>query len=164
MALKIRLFELQDECSEPTFVGTMSCPQNDTYANLRVLLCEHPPLLEFFFDFWDNESKCRMKSRFERYNNIGTEVFVIRAECTKRLCVGNSAPQNEANAEQQDTPASEEPMTSSDEGDVQAPDQTSAPTSASAADELKSVLVSKEVMVKYLMCREVEEGIGTSHP
>jgi hypothetical protein len=77
MALRVKLYSLPDDLSDPKYVGPLPANDNDTYAQFREFL-EKEGLLDRPFNFWVVEDKCRLPSKFEKFNAIGTEVFVAR--------------------------------------------------------------------------------------
>jgi hypothetical protein len=76
MALKVRLYSLADKFSAPEYVSPLSAALDDTYATFRIFM-ENEGLIDFGFDFWVAEDQKRMLPRFEKFNPIGGEVFVI---------------------------------------------------------------------------------------
>jgi hypothetical protein len=77
MPTKVVLYTLQSEASAPELEGPMDCYEGDTYANLHVRL-EAAGVLDWSFQFWDYDQKCRIKNKMERLNPIGNNVCVIR--------------------------------------------------------------------------------------
>jgi hypothetical protein len=94
MALRVKLYSLPDDLSDPKYVGPLPANNNDTYAQFREFL-EKEGLLDWPFDFWVVENKCRLPSKFEKFNAIGTEVFVaqrskVEGGPSKRQKIGES--------------------------------------------------------------------------
>ena len=67
---------LADEYLTPEYVSPLIAAKEDTYATFRVFL-ENEELLDFAFDFWIAKEKKRMPQRFEKFNLVGAEIFVI---------------------------------------------------------------------------------------
>jgi hypothetical protein len=74
---KVALYTLQSEASVPELGGPMGCCKEDTCADLRMRL-EVAGVLDWFFQFWDYDQKCRIKNKMERLNPIGNNVYLIR--------------------------------------------------------------------------------------
>ena len=88
MATKVALYTLEDESCEPEFEGSTGYCEGDTCSDLHIRL-EAAGIIEWPFQFWDNDEKRRIKLKMERLNPIGDKVFVvhsttIRAEMGKR--------------------------------------------------------------------------------
>jgi hypothetical protein len=77
MSTKVALCTLQSEASAPELEGPMGCCKGDTCVDLRVRL-EASRVLDWSFQFWDYDQKCRIKNKMERLNPIGNNVYVIR--------------------------------------------------------------------------------------
>jgi hypothetical protein len=77
MPTKVVLYTLQSEASAPELEGPMGCCEEDTCADLRVHL-EAAGVLDWSFQFWDYDQKCRIKNKMERRNPIGNNMYVIR--------------------------------------------------------------------------------------
>jgi hypothetical protein len=77
MPTKVVLYTLQSEASAPELEGPMGCCEEDTCADLRVHL-EAAGVLDWSFQFWDYDQKCRIKNKMERLNPIGNNMYVIR--------------------------------------------------------------------------------------
>jgi hypothetical protein len=76
MLTKVVLCTLQSEASAPELEGSMGCCEGDTCVDLRVRL-EAAGVLDWSFQFWDYDQKCRIKNKMERPNPIGNNVYVI---------------------------------------------------------------------------------------
>jgi hypothetical protein len=76
MAFKVMLYSIADEFSHPEYQSPLSATKDDTYATFRGFL-EGEGLVDFAFDFWIAGDKKRMLPRFEKFNAIRDEVFVI---------------------------------------------------------------------------------------
>jgi hypothetical protein len=77
MPTKVALYTLQSEASALELEGPMDCCKGDTCADLHVRL-EVVGVLDWSFQFWDYDQKCRIKNKMERLNPIGNNVYVIR--------------------------------------------------------------------------------------
>jgi hypothetical protein len=77
MPTKVVLYTLQSEASAPELEGPMGCCEGDTCTDLRVRL-EAVGVLDWSFQFWDYDQKCRIKNKMEKLNPIGNNVYVIR--------------------------------------------------------------------------------------
>lgn len=76
--VKLILWTLFSEDANPQCLGSLDCTENDSYAALRVLL-EEAEILDGDFDFWDPSLKCRIRKKLERLNKIGSDAFMIPA-------------------------------------------------------------------------------------
>jgi hypothetical protein len=76
MPTKVALYTLQSEALVPELEGPMGCCEGDTCANLRVH-SEATGVLDWSFQFWDYDQKCRIKNKMERLNPIGNNMYVI---------------------------------------------------------------------------------------
>jgi hypothetical protein len=76
MPTKIALYTLQSEASALELEGPIGCCEGNTCANLRMRL-EAAGVLDWSFQFWDYDQKCRIKNKMERLNPIGNNVYVI---------------------------------------------------------------------------------------
>jgi hypothetical protein len=76
---KVKFFCLEDENSTAELNGRVSCQPNESYSDFRGRL-ELAKCVEWSFDFWDVEDRCRIKSRMEDVDTIGTSVYVIRRD------------------------------------------------------------------------------------
>jgi hypothetical protein len=77
MPTKVALYTLQSEASTPELEGPMGCCEGDTCVDLHVRL-EAAGVLDWSFQFWNYDQKCRIKNKMERLNPIGNNVYVIR--------------------------------------------------------------------------------------
>jgi hypothetical protein len=77
MPTKVALYTLYSEASVPELEGPMGCCEGDTCVDLHVRL-EAAGVLDWSFQFWDYDQKCRIKNKMERLNPIGNNVYVIR--------------------------------------------------------------------------------------
>lgn len=78
MALKVKLYTIDDEESAPEFQSPLPATKEDTYATFRLFL-ESEGLVDFPFDFWLPDDKIRCLPKFEKFNAVGGEVFVINS-------------------------------------------------------------------------------------
>jgi hypothetical protein len=76
MAMKVKLYAITDEACGPEFIGLVSAVPDETYAKFREFL-EKEGIIEWPFDFWETEEKCRLLPKLERFNAIESAVFVI---------------------------------------------------------------------------------------
>ena len=76
MPTKVKLYTLQSEASALELEGPMDCCKGDTCTNLRVHL-EAARILDWLFQFWDYDQKCRIKNKIERLNPTENNVYVI---------------------------------------------------------------------------------------
>jgi hypothetical protein len=60
-------------------IGPVFAAADDTYAGFREFL-KKEAIVDYPFNFWDVEDGCRLLSKLERFNGIGSEVFVIARE------------------------------------------------------------------------------------
>lgn len=76
---KVKLNSLEGESSNPVLISPLVCRENDSCRDLRAKL-ESAGCVEWPFEFWDVEEKCRIKRTFEGMNTVGERVYVIPAE------------------------------------------------------------------------------------
>jgi hypothetical protein len=76
MAFTVKLYSLADESALPEYVSLLTATVNDTLASFRLFL-EAEGLIDYPFDLWVSEDKKRMIQRFERWNRVTPELFVI---------------------------------------------------------------------------------------
>jgi hypothetical protein len=79
--VKVKLYAITDkacgpEFIGPEFIGPVSTAPDETYAKFQEFL-EKEGILEWPFDFWETEEKCRLFSKLERFNAIRFAIFVI---------------------------------------------------------------------------------------
>jgi hypothetical protein len=77
MPTKVALYTSQSEASAPELEGLMGCCEGDTCADLHVRL-EAAGILDWSFQFWNYDQKCRIKNKMERLNPIRNNVYVIQ--------------------------------------------------------------------------------------
>lgn len=73
---KVKLYSLSFEQSPKEYEGSIEYVEDETLSKLRIRL-KKAEIMEFSFDFWDDEIKCRIKPRLERLNKVGEKVFLI---------------------------------------------------------------------------------------
>jgi hypothetical protein len=76
MAFTVKLYSLANESALPEYVSPLTATVNDTLTSFRLFL-EGEGLIDYPFDFWVSEDKTRMIQRFEQWNRVTPEVFVI---------------------------------------------------------------------------------------
>jgi hypothetical protein len=157
MPTKVALYTLQSEASAPELEGPMGCCEGDTCADLCVHL-EAAGVLDWSFQFWDYDQKCRIKNKMERLNPIGNNVYVIRCsdvgselgKCTFEEAFGDTL-----DADLGFTVGVEEPAVIEALSDSVPPPESSR---VSRSDieipefDLQSLLVPQEAIDKYKMC------------
>ena len=74
---KVKFFCLEDENSTAELNGRVSCQPNESYSDFRGRL-ELAKCVDWSFDFWDVDDRCRIKPRMEGVDTIGTSIYVIR--------------------------------------------------------------------------------------
>lgn len=77
LSLKTKLFTLVNDSALPELLCTFFFKVGDTYADLRVRL-EECGCVDWSFDFWDLEEKCRIRKSFDAMNPVTDHVYVIR--------------------------------------------------------------------------------------
>jgi hypothetical protein len=76
MPTKVAFYTLQLKALALELEGPMGCCEGDTCVDLRVCL-EVARVLDWSFQFWNYDQKCRIKNKMERLNPIGNNVYVI---------------------------------------------------------------------------------------
>jgi hypothetical protein len=76
LAVKVKLYAITDEACGLEFIGPVSAALDETYAKFQEFLWKEG-ILEWPFEFWETEEKCRLFPKLERFNAIGSIVFVI---------------------------------------------------------------------------------------
>jgi hypothetical protein len=79
MAFIVKLYSLADESALPEYVSPLTATVNDTLASFRLFL-EGEGLINYPFYLWVLEDKKCMIQRFERWNRVTPEMFVIPRE------------------------------------------------------------------------------------
>jgi hypothetical protein len=77
MAFKVKFYTIKNKLSTPEYQSLLFTTKNDTFVTFRVFF-EDEGLVNFAFDFWIQDDKKCLLERFERFNIVGEEVFVIR--------------------------------------------------------------------------------------
>ena len=60
MANQVKLWTMDSDFGMPSFYNKVKVFQDETYASLRLRL-EEKAAIDFVFDFWDNEQRCRIR-------------------------------------------------------------------------------------------------------
>jgi hypothetical protein len=76
---KVALYTLENESCEPVFEGPIGCCEGDTCRDLRSRL-ESTGIINWPFQFWDSDQKCRIKMKLERLNHIEDRIYVVRRD------------------------------------------------------------------------------------
>jgi hypothetical protein len=76
MALTVTLFFVADEFTNTEYLSLLLATIEITYATFRVLL-EGEGLMDYPFEFWIKGDKKCMLIRFEKFNAVRGEVYVI---------------------------------------------------------------------------------------
>ena len=74
---RVTLWTLEAEDADPEYFGKVDLGGATTLEALRFTLESHD-ILEWPFDFWDEEDKRRVKKKLERLNGFSNSVHVIR--------------------------------------------------------------------------------------
>jgi hypothetical protein len=158
VASRVKLFSLEDESSTAEFLGPCNCEENESYKELRLRL-ESVGCLEWPFVFWDIEECCKIKTRLEGLNTIGKCVYVIRVSsddgsgAAKRRRLEGFGTSG-GNGDIGNPPAEcVEPANDGDLVDVSLPvdsSRVSGDGDCAEANDLKSTLLPKEVLDKYM--------------
>jgi hypothetical protein len=157
MPTKVVLYTLQSEASTPELEGPMGCCEGDTCANLRMRL-EAARVLDWSFQFWDYDQKCRIKNKMERLNLIGNNVYVIwcsdvGSELGKRTF--EEVFGDTLDADLEFTVGVEEPAVIEALFDSVPPPESSRVSGSDVEIpefDLQSLLVPQEAINKYKMC------------
>ena len=78
MATKVALYMLKDKSCELEFEGPMDWCEGDTCSDLCIQL-EATGVIEWPFQFWDNDENCWIKPKMECLNLVGDKKFVVRS-------------------------------------------------------------------------------------
>jgi len=76
MSLKIKNFTINDNDQVLELLSPFIVYEDQSYAKLPSLLKE-AKIVEWPFQFRDVEANCIIKTKLEKFNRIGLEVFVI---------------------------------------------------------------------------------------
>ena len=106
---RVMLWTLEEDFGDPEYFGKIDVRGASTLEALRFTL-ESNDVLEWSFDFWDAEDKCRVRKRLERLNSFSGSVYVIwlgevEVDAQKRWRLGNGS--FEASGDMYDAPAVE---------------------------------------------------------
>ena len=95
MSLKVKLFSLEHEWSDPETIGPIIGKEGESYADLELRL-EDIGVVDWPVMFWDVEDKVKIKMKLEKLNTILREMHVIPMESNyvdvaNRHCVGDDS-------------------------------------------------------------------------
>jgi hypothetical protein len=71
---------MEGESVVPQYFSKVKVLEEETYASLRVRL-EEKSTLEWPFQFWDNEDRCRIWQKMEGLNDVVSDVYVLPLQC-----------------------------------------------------------------------------------
>ena len=91
MSLKLDFFSLANACASPKITGPCECVEGDKYAKLIPLL-ESIHNVDWPFQFFHTESRCRINYKLEGINRLYLDVYVLplantNLESKKFMCV-----------------------------------------------------------------------------
>jgi hypothetical protein len=157
-AHKVRLFALLDNCTTPELVGWCACEPNESYFDFRARL-QAANCMDWSFEFFDFDKGCSINPRFEKLDTIGTCVYVKRvskdleADRSKRRLVEAIGTSGVA-PDVDHAPAIVPDVVEIEAADLSEPPTISRINGENVQDvnhnDLKSVLLAKEVEVKYV--------------
>jgi hypothetical protein len=154
MDVKVKLYAITDEACGPEFIGPVSTAPYEMYAKFREFL-EKEGILEWPFDFWETKKKCRLLPKLERFNAIGSAVFVIPRGGSDDGPLKRRGTDPHAFVQDSvvvDTKREDLDLLEAEEGDAMPPTRSSRCNGVVDVEEeevLKSILVPKEVIEKY---------------
>ena len=157
MATQVKIWTMEGDFGIPKFYSKVKVFENETYASLRLRL-EEKAALEWPFEFWDNEDRCRIRQKMEALNDVVGDIFVLPVRskgeeaASKRRRLDNVVVPSQTGEEDGFVAVANE-----EEGGVQAVHEvgnsrvtgTSAVTD-SLDHQLHSTLISKKVWERYL--------------
>jgi hypothetical protein len=157
MPTKVAFYTLQLKALALELEGPMGCCEGDTCVDLRVCL-EVARVLDWSFQFWNYDQKCRIKNKMERLNPIGNNVYVIwcsdvGSELGKRTF--EEAFGDTLDADLGFTVGVEEPVVIEALSDFVPPPESSRVSGSDVEIpefDLQSLLVPQEAIDKYKMC------------
>jgi hypothetical protein len=157
MPTKVAFYTLQLKALALELEGPMGCCEGDTCVDLRVCL-EVARVLDWSFQFWNYDQKCRIKNKMERLNPIGNNVYVIwcsdvGSELGKRTF--EEAFGDTLDADLGFTVGVEEPVVIEALSDFVPPPESSRVSGSDVEIpefDLQSLLVQQEAIDKYKMC------------
>ena len=76
MAMKIKLFLLECNNANPDFIRQVDAANVKRCVFLRIRL-EEFGMVDWPFNFWDVEAKCKMKDKLEGTTTVDPEVYII---------------------------------------------------------------------------------------
>ena len=92
MAFKVKLYTIKNKLGAPEYQSPLFATKNDTFATFRVFF-EDEGLVDFAFDFWIQDDKKHLLERFEKFNIVGEEVFIIhRRDFNPKLAKKRRSP------------------------------------------------------------------------
>ena len=80
MAKQVKIWTMDVDYSIPEFYSKVKVVVDETYASLRACL-EEKQALEWPFQFWDNEERCRIRQKIEGLNDVLADVYVLPLRC-----------------------------------------------------------------------------------
>jgi hypothetical protein len=91
MCFEMKLFSLANSNASPKAIGPCECVDGYTYAKLRPLL-EGIHIVDWPFEFFDVENRCRINYKLEGLNRLSLDVYVLplvelTLESRKCMCV-----------------------------------------------------------------------------
>ena len=164
MSSKVKLFSLANSNASLELIGPCKCVEGDTYAKVRSLI-GGIHIVDWSFQFFDVESRCKINCKFEGLNKVPSGVYV--SQLTKsNLDFGkcmlvvdlNFECDSQRTLEYIVDEAEIQDLTPLDDSDQPLPP----PLGSRVSDEsivhvgsnLKSTLVSAEVMASYWLAEE----------
>lgn len=162
MAVQVKLWILEGEFSIPTYYSKVKVVQDETFDSLRARL-EGKGALEWDFDFWDMEESCRIRRKMEGLNDVGSDVYLVRAEAPR---VDSSKRRRLEDGSFVVDPVEVQPENDrvvllGDDGSLQDVDLVGsshvsggAEAEDSVESHLKSTLIPKDVMDRYMEVAE----------
>jgi hypothetical protein len=154
MSLKIKLFTIANDDRVLKLLGPIIVYEDQSYVGLQCLL-EEVEIVEWTFQFWDVKAKCTIKTKLEKFNKIGLEVFTIPIAKVP----SNGVKQRVATFGSSGHVAMEEPELGCDlDLSIEQIPPTSSTISVEGSSvielDLKSIMIPREIMGKYLVVVE----------
>ena len=76
MATQVKIWTMEGDFGIPKFYSKVKVFENETYASLRLRL-EEKTVLEWPFEIWDNEDRCRIRQKMEALNDVVGDISVM---------------------------------------------------------------------------------------
>jgi len=76
MGTQVKMWTIEIDFGVSKFYNKVKVLQDKTYASLRVRL-EEKEGLDFAFDFWDNDERCRIRPNIEALNDVLADVYIL---------------------------------------------------------------------------------------